>query len=250
MEYKLGKQPFQEDKRTIKLSSILKTLPPIPDSYDVDSGLGTVFPLPILGNDKWGCCVISGRGHHTLRLEKFEQNLILDISANDALREYWREQGASCFNPHPDNGLVVLDSLKFWRNDGWRAAGKTYRIYAFAQVNCFNHAEMKAAVYLLNGAELGLLLPESAKKQFESGDIWDVTGDAPGSWGGHLVYVKCFDDEGLTCITWGKLQKMTWAFLDKYADEAWGVVDGRDEFLKNSPVDIDKLNGYLNEITK
>ena len=249
MDYKLGKRPFKEDARTIRLQSILKALPPIPDAYDVDAGLGAAFPLPVFGNDKWGDCVVAGRAHHTLRLEKFEQNIVLNISQTDVLKDYWREQGASCLNPHPDKGLVVLDSLKSWRKKGWKAAGKAYDIYAFAQVNQLNHQEIDAAIYLLNGAELGLDLPESAKTEFENGESWDVTDDAPGSWGGHLVYVKHFEDKGPVCVTWGKLQPMTWAFVDKYCDEAWAVVDNRDRFLTNSPVDVVKLDEFLKEIT-
>jgi hypothetical protein len=57
----------------------------------------------------------------------------------------------------------------------------------------------------------------------------DGTGHAaPGSWGGHAVAVAGFDAEGLTVVTWGRLQRMDWAFWAKYADEAFCILDTMD----------------------
>jgi len=41
---------------------------------------------------------------------------------------------------------------------------------------------------------------------------------------------------------------MTWAFWDRYNDECWGIVDDRDKFVTDSPVDVEALDEYLNEI--
>jgi hypothetical protein len=46
----------------------------------------------------------------------------------------------------------------------------------------------------------------------------------PGSWGGHAVYLVAYDQNTLTCITWGQLKKMTWAWFDKYCSEAYALV--------------------------
>ena len=59
--------------------------------------------------------------------------------------------------------------------------------------------------------------------------MWDWTGsldgpDAPGSWGGHAVNVVAYDDAGLTVVTWGALQRLTWAFWQRYCDEAWAII--------------------------
>ena len=126
---KLGKLAPRVDKRTIKLANILKVIPLVPPAYNVDKDMALEIPTPVFANDKWGDCVIAGRSHMSLRLECFEQEKILKISDKDVLREYWREQKAGCLQ-HPDNGLVMLDSLNSWRK-GWVAAGQKYTIYAF-----------------------------------------------------------------------------------------------------------------------
>ena len=42
---------------------------------------------------------------------------------------------------------------------------------------------------------------------------------------------------------------MTWAFLDTYCDELFGIVDDRDKFVGSSPVDVTKLDQYLKQVT-
>jgi hypothetical protein len=41
---------------------------------------------------------------------------------------------------------------------------------------------------------------------------------------------------------------MTWRFLDKYCDELYATVDNKDRFVKNSPVDVEKLEEYLSQL--
>lgn len=247
-EYKFGKLAPKFDKRTLQLSTVLKVLPPIPPQFDVD--IGKCTPLRMFANDSWGDCVIAARANQTLRFEQFEQGIIMDIKDSDVLKEYWKEQGA-CLR-HPDNGLVVLDSLKKWRT-GWTVAARDYNIFAFGEVNTFNHSNVMAAVFLLDGAIAGLQLPATAQQQFEQDMPWDVApgpGANPGSWGGHCIYLCGFSPKGPVCETWAKKVQMTWAFWDRYADECFGTVDNRDSFLAKSPVNTALLDDYLNGLKK
>jgi len=52
-----------------------------------------------------------------------------------------------------------------------------------------------------------------------------ATGDGkPGSWGGHAVPVVAYDARGLTVVTWGALQTMTWTFWEAYCEEAYAII--------------------------
>ncbi len=43
---------------------------------------------------------------------------------------------------------------------------------------------------------------------------------------------------------------MSWEFWDARVDEAYGIVDNRNAWMgASSPVDVQKLDGYLKEIT-
>ena len=231
---------FHEDARNIKLSSILRTLPPYPPSYDVDIAYQNLTDNFMFKNDIYGDCVIAGRAHQTLRFEDFEQKSVIPISDTDVTTEYFKESGGY------DNGLDITNSLNAWRQ-GWTAAGQNYSIYAYAQVNIQNQNEVMAAMYLLNGLYIGLLLPVSAQTQ----DIWDVATEngVPGSWGGHCVYLVAYDADGLTCMTWGERKKMTWAFFRKYCNQAYAIVDNKDSWVANDTLDMSALTAYLVEVT-
>ncbi len=215
-ELKLGKKAAKLDKRTFAFRMILKDrFPSPPPFYDVDSQFHFPVTNPMFANDQWGDCVIASRAHQTRRFEGYEQNLCLPITDSMVLKEYWKEGGANCIRKKPDNGLVMLDSLNKWRKDGWKISTKSYHCYAFAAVHPADTYECMTAIYLLNGLNIGLSLPISAQNQ----DVWDVAtgpGSVKGSWGGHCVYIKSYDHNTLTCVTWGGLKKMTWGFFWMY----------------------------------
>ncbi len=249
--YKLGKAPAKRDERNFKMAALLKIIPKVPKEWDFDTtNKKHHIPLPLFGNDMYGDCVIAGRAHQTLRFEVTEQKKVIKLAEKDVLREYWKEEGG--MGPAYDQGLVVLDSLKLWRKRGWKVGTNSYTIHAFAQIDRKNPAEVKAAICLLTGAGAGLSLPKSAQTQLDAGKPWDVVSgpDAkPNSWGGHYVFLSGYTAKGPVCVTWGRKQQMTWAFVRKYCDEMYGIVDNKDRFLKQSPLDVEKLERYLQQIS-
>jgi hypothetical protein len=241
--FKLGKAPAKADQRNFKFAALLKKAPPpAPPCYDFDV-LHPGIPTPMFANDVHGDCVLAARAHLTLRFEHIEQGSILMISDNDVLKEYFKESGGA------DDGLVMLDSLNAWRHDGWRAARRKYKIKAFAQITPSHHAEVKAAIYLLTSAYVGLALPKSAQAQMQTGQAWTVVSGAsgvPNSWGGHCVMIPGYNPTGPVCVTWGRKQQMSWAFFDKYCDEAYAIVDDKDS--AKSQLDVAKLLAALDSL--
>jgi hypothetical protein len=240
--YKLGKLAVKKDNRNIKFKKLLidSNLPILPSSFDVDSSLNNIESVHMYANDRYGCCVITGRAHMTLRFEAFEQDIIIPITDKEVINAYFHESGGV------DSGLVVLDSLKSWRSEGWIAGGKPYNIYAFAQIAQTHHEDVMYAIYLLNGCFAGFALPNSAKNQI----IWGVD-DSPngevGSWGGHLVYIKGYNNVGPICITWGEKKQMTWAFWNKYCDEAYAIIDNKNVWIdpETNPLNCEYLQSLL-----
>jgi hypothetical protein len=71
----------------------------------------------------------------------------------------------------------------------------------------------------------------------------------PGSWGGHAVYVAAYDEEGLTCITWGAPLKRTWDFFVSYCEQAW-IVFSRNDWLNPDGIapsgyDLNTLRDFI-----
>ncbi len=243
--FKLGKAPAKKDERNLKFASLLRAAPPaLPSAYDFDSSHPGI-PTPMFANDTRGDCVIAGRAHQTLRFEDIEQGSVLMITDKEVLKEYLKETGGS------DTGLVVLDSLNEWRHKGWKVGKHIYKIQAFSEVAFTNHEEARQAIYADVGVGLGLQLPNSAKAQIQTGQPWEVTSgpdSAPGSWGGHYVYVPGYTPSGPVCVTWGRKQQITWDWLDKYCDEAYAIFDAKNRF-KMAMVDKAKITAFLNTLT-
>jgi hypothetical protein len=219
---------------------LLKVVPPLPIAYDFDISHPGI-PTPMFANDVYGDCVIAGRAHQTLRFEDIEQGSVLMISDKDVLKEYFKETGG------PDTGLNLLDSIKLWRSKGWKVGKNTYSIHAFAEINFRNKDEVRKTIFANVGTGFGVQLPISAKAQIQTGQPWDVKpgpDSEPGSWGGHYVYVPGYTPAGPVCVTWGRKQQMTWAWLVKYCDEAYAIFDAKNRF-KKALIDSPKIKIFL-----
>jgi len=244
--FKLGKAPAKKDDRNLKFAALLKPKPPtLPPSYDFDIKHPGI-PTPMFANDVYGCCVISGRAHQTLRFEDIEQGSVLMITDKEVTKEYLKESGGA------DSGLVVLDSLSEWRHQGWKTGKHVYKILAYAELDIANHSQVQQAIFADVGVGIGLSLPKSAQQQVQTGQPWDVTtgpNAKPGSWGGHYVYVPGYTPSGPVCVTWGRKQQMTWAWFNKYCDEAYAIFDAKNTF-KKALIEKAKISEFLKTVSK
>jgi hypothetical protein len=229
--FKLGKAKAKRDRRNLKFATLLKPKVALPTSYDFDLTHPGI-PTPMFANDTLGDCVIAGRAHQTLRFEDIEQGSVIMITDADVTKEYFKETGGR------DTGLVVLDSLNLWRRNGWKAGKRSYKIQAFAEVDRTSRDEVRRGIYADVGIGLGVQLP------------WDVTSGPkakPNSWGGHYVYVPGYTPAGPVCVTWGRKQQMTWAWLAKYCDEAYAIFDAKNSFKKNIVAKA-RITEFLNRL--
>ncbi|HZZ27710.1 MAG TPA: hypothetical protein VFE46_06845 [Pirellulales bacterium] len=239
--FKLGKAPVRRDPRTMKFASLVKARITIPKEYDFDAQHRGI-PTPMFANDRYGDCVMAGRAHQTLRFELVEQKKIISISDQDVIREYFEETGGA------DTGLVVLDSLQKWQSAGWLVGAANYKIRGYSELELANHDQVKQAIVLDLGVGLGLSLPLSAQVQFQTGKPWDVVRGPRGavnSWGGHYVFVPGYTTQGPVCVTWGRKQQMTWAFFDKFCDEAYAIIDAVDTQKIKQNIDVNKLEELI-----
>lgn len=248
---KTGKLPKKYDRRNIRLVSIFKkVLPPVPDAWDTDAQIPFSLPLEMWGNDLLGNCVEVTKFNWMLRAEAFEQKKVVPFTTKDVKENYFRESGG------PDSGLVMLDSMKDWRNSGIsvgarkllciKRKGEIYKIHAFAEIEPGNANELRASVYLLGGVAAGFILPESVQTQWRNGEIWEDVGDRH-LWSGHAIEIKNYNEIGPKALTWGKEVQLTWKFFHSYNDEGYACVDAKND--PDSPIDEEKLEQVLAEVT-
>ncbi len=130
-------------------------------------------------------------------------------------------------NPDTDRGAVEADVLARWSGQGMDLGAATPDVLSgFAEVRPTDHVQVRQAIAWFGNLYVGLALPVSAQRQ----GVWDVPRGgtrgqgAPGSWGGHAVLAVGYDAQGVLCVTWGALKRMTWAFWDAYVDESYALL--------------------------
>jgi len=218
--HRIGKKEPKHDPRTLQFAKYLTALPPIPAKRAWSAKASPDFGLML--NDKLGDCTCAGMGHGVQIWTAANGNEITPPDA-DILNAY---EGACHYNPadpSSDQGGIELDVLNWWTKNP--VGGVT--IDAFTALEPGNHKHVEAAIDLFGFAYIGVALPISAQNQI--GGIWSIVrgpNSAPGSWGGHCVIVVDYDEKlkQFVCVTWGKTQRMTYAWWDRYTDEAYACL--------------------------
>ena len=252
---KLGRRSIRYDDRTLQLARYLEALPPPPLAVDWTKGIkffGMMLNGPAPGNppdapDGLGDCTIAGCAH---AVQIWTTNLGLTVTVSNRVIEQFYEEwcGYRPADPSTDQGGVELDVLNSWRQGGF--AG--HILTGFADSHPANIRAVRQAIDLFGGVYIGLSLPVTAQDQ----PVWDVTdladpNAAPGSWGGHCVFVPKYDQKGFTCITWGVPQEMTLAFWFEYCDEAHALLSKDWLGAKGSPsgFNMAQLQADLQRVT-
>jgi hypothetical protein len=67
--------------------------------------------------------------------------------------------------------------------------------------------------------------------------------------GNHCIYILGYDQQYLYCISWGKLQRMTWEYWDKMCTECYAIIDSPNPWLgAESPINISECQRLLSMI--
>ncbi|GHE08493.1 hypothetical protein [Streptomyces alanosinicus] len=217
---RLGKAPARVDRRTLNFAQYLHpTLPPAPTAKNWTD---KVVDWQMLGNDRYGDCVEAAALHMEQNWSAYEGPVEFEPTEKEALDAYTALTGFQAGDPSTDRGTNMLDALNSWRTDG--IGGN--QIFAFAACEPGNTEHLRNTIELFGAAYIGLQMPYSAQGQ----SVWMVPPGGPvgpgqpNSWGGHCVPVVGYTPTQLICVTWGKLQPMTWQFFRTYCDEAYAVL--------------------------
>lgn len=182
-------------------------------------------PIGMLGNDNAGDCVEAGAGHLVEQDTFYGQGTEYVVSTQQAIAMYSQITGYNPANPNTDQGTVLQDGLDFMRKTG--IGGHT--IAAFAQLDVTNINQIKTAIAEFGSVIIGFAFPDSAMTQFNQGKPWTPVAGSPID-GGHCVTVVGYTSAYLLVVTWGKIQKMDYAFWNTYVaaramqGEAWATV--------------------------
>jgi len=221
---KMGKSVARHDPRTLLLASyVTPSLPTPPASFDISA---KVTAWGMMDNDQIGDCTCAAAGHLIMEWTANAGKQAATPTDKQIVAAYSAITGYNPVTGANDNGANELDVLNYWRQTG--IAG--HKIDAYMALEPSNHNHIMDSVYIFEGCYIGVQLPISAQAQTQNHQPWSVppggpSGDGkPGSWGGHAVPVVAYDARGVTVVTWGALQVMTWTFWEAYCDEAYSLL--------------------------
>jgi hypothetical protein len=222
-QLRLGKTPARPGAVKLKFRSYLKKLPPFPHG---DFGHEKAVPTwGMLGNDKYGDCVLAGGIHETM-LWLQEGGKPYGFSTEAALKNYTEVTGfdpsqtdANGDNP-TDQGTDMELAAKYRRTTGLLdAAGKRHKIEAYLALTPGDLQEHLCALYYFGAVGVGIRFPNSAMDQFNEHKPWTVVRGS-GSDGDHYIPLVGHRHSRMNVVTWGRLQMMTTTFFGRYNDES------------------------------
>lgn len=236
LTFRGGRLPAEPARPHLSLAPYAAGLAAPPSAAD------WLFSIPagdwgMLANDQWGDCTCAGVGHKRIGDVYVNQGQVLTVTDQDVLALYSAVTGFNPADPSTDQGAVCQDVLAYWQKNGFLGE----KIVAYAKVDLSNQTLVKQAISLFGQIYCGFNFPGTAMDQFNAGQPWDVVRGAQIE-GGHCVTVGAYDANGLECVTWGKLQRLTWRFLAKYFDEAWVIVTP--DQVNSGGLDAQGLNLY------
>jgi hypothetical protein len=212
---KLGLKPVRPDAVRFKMTryALLDRLPPAPATF---GRYAQVQQWGMLGNDRYGDCVIAGAAHETM-LWNAEQDKIAPFTDDSVLKMYSAIAGFDPNDPSSDQGTDYEEAAQYRRLTGLTdAAGKVHVVDAYLDITR-NPYDLFEAIWLFGAAGICLNFPDYAMDQFNRGVPWDVVPGQPEPTGGHYVPGVGRNSGGnIVAVTWGQTQIITPAFLEKY----------------------------------
>ena len=173
----------------------------------------------MLGNDQYGDCVWAGAAHETAlwNRESAHQVLFTDTAV---LSDYSAVTGFTPSDPSTDQGTDMQLAASYRKKKGVKDAnGRRHKIAAYLSITPGDVQEHLLAAYLFGAVGIGIKFPQSAMHQFNTGQPWTVVNGSPIE-GGHYIPLVARRNNMLVCVTWGKTQPLTDAFLKAYNDES------------------------------
>jgi hypothetical protein len=225
MKMKLGRQARAFNPKIKHMRAVYgKPLPTPPVSIDWSHN---ITDFGVMLNDRLGDCTCAAV-YHARQIWTVNTLTEQTESDNCVLKLYEEATGYNPANPATDQGGVEQYVLSYLLNTGIPLNdGTRDKILGFIEVDHTNINDVKLTIAEFGVAYIGFNVPNSLFAAGEPPTLWTVSTNPylASTEGGHAIVLVAYDNEGPTCISWGKKYKMTWEFFLKYTDEVYAIID-------------------------
>lgn len=219
LKYQLGKTEARPDAILFSFASYFSK-PNLPTPPKVFGVWQHFWNIKNFQNDKIGNCVWAQAANETASwyhdvgkwVEFMDEGVISDYSA---------ATGYVLGNKDTDKGTDMGKASEYRRKTGIiDRYGRRHKIDAYVKLRVRNFDDLVIAMYLFGAIGIGLLMPDYTQTDFDKKIPWDVKKHKK-IIGGHYVSGCGIDENGdIIIITWGRYQRMTRKFFEKFNDES------------------------------
>lgn len=206
-------------------------------SGDVTQGI-TAWGM--LGNDDESDCVPAATEHNRMSKKLFPGD---SAPATDETLGLYYGYGIAAGEPPPtpDEGSVISDWLQYLFDESQKAklAGDDIDEFGFVEITNLDPANLGVEALEFNGIILGVELTDDAQTLFPNSPWTVANGEKPDPDEGHGILLVKFAPGMGTCVTWAKLQEMTYDWMTACVVEAWGIATRED--AENTGLDFDAV---------
>jgi hypothetical protein len=205
---RLGRLSTPRSRQLLPLRAYLRqgSLPP-PAHKDWSGKIGR---WGMMLNDELGDCVEAMKGHAVQVISTYGRGSTVVVSDAEIRKTYFTETGG------PDVGLNIPTSLDYWVRHPLGGVS----LLGHAALDYHNHTEVCQANQLFGGVYVGVNLPADAIPAINAHQDWSSTRYAPDPNSGHAILLLKTEKDYATFVTWGQLQRATWAWFDRYVEES------------------------------
>ncbi len=174
----------------------------------------------MLGNNHYGDCGVAGlqHGFQAAAVDTHKKTFL--PTAQQAVAYYLH------YTHGQDSGVALMTYLLYVHKVGYYGN----KVQAFAPVTPKDIPTLKFVTNAYDFTYLGIVVTTLMEKAFATRQPWKSSTLRGNILGGHCVCGVGYDDLGITVVTWGGIQKLTWAAfqeMERIGDaEAIAVITG------------------------
>jgi hypothetical protein len=174
------------------------------------------------GYEGCGDCTVASAAHMVDQVAWYALNAPAPVTSKQTLAAYEAITGYNPTTGANDTGCELRQVLQWWVKNG--LAG--YKPAAYAQIDIANLDLVKTSISYFGAVYAALEVPAAFETQFDAGQPWNVPTGRSGRQivGGHAIPLIGYDATYIYVLTWGAVQKVTYAAFAKYFDESWVVI--------------------------
>jgi hypothetical protein len=228
--HKLGRLPRGHDKRIPMMHDltvgIVQSVPP----PAVDFTKGMPGDLGMMLNNTLGDCTCAAF-YHALQVWSFNTGTPIDTEPDSDVELLYEK--ACGYKPAQGgegpggNEQKVLTYILREGAPGGTNGTQVKKIDAFVEVAVTNLDNVKRTIADCGVCYIGFNVPQYIMPPGKVPlSVWDVDPQADNTIvGGHAVVLAGYNTQGARVISLGQYYTMTWAFFEKFVDEAYAIAD-------------------------